>query len=307
MRRLFFVLTVQTIVGGACVLGEPAAVADQPPRLLQVSEAIWTGGQPSGLKAFQYLAAQGVRTVICVDGAIPDVASARAAGLETVHIPMRYDKVSAPILQSIVKVLREKSGPWFFHCHHGTHRGPTAAALALRERTGCGAEEAARVLEKAGTNPGYLGLWQAVADFQSPTDISAAPALVEVARVADFTAAMARIDRIWDRVEDCRKEDWQIPPNHPDIDPARETLILLEAFEGLQVPGVGPAAEDPAFPRALDQVRQRARILHAAVLKGDREKADAEFRSVKRACLSCHRTWREAPVRLESSTRGNPL
>ncbi len=300
MRGLFFILTIQAIVGGACALGEPSTVADQPPRLMQVSETIWTGGQPSGLKAFQYLAARGVRTVICVDGAIPDVNSARAAGLETVHIPMRYDRVSSSILQSIVKVLRERPGPWFFHCHHGTHRGPTAAALALRERTGCGAEEAARVLEKAGTNPGYLGLWRAVADFKSPAEITAAPALVEVARVADFTAAMARIDRIWDRVEDCRKEDWEIPRNHPDIDPAQETLILLEAFEGLQVPGLGSVRYDPEFPHALDEVRQRARALHAAVLKGDREKADAEFRSVKRACLSCHRTWREAPVRLDS-------
>ena len=307
MRALLLIFTLPAMVAGACVLGETDAAEDQPPRLMRISEEIWTGGQPSGLRAFQHLAAQGVRTVICVDGAIPDVNSARAAGLETVHIPMRYDRVSSPILQSIVKVLRERPGPWFFHCHHGTHRGPTAAALALRERTGCGAEEAARVLEKAGTNPGYLGLWQAVADFQSPADITAAPALVEVARVADFTAAMARIDRIWDRVKDCRKEDWEIPRNHPDIDPARETLILLEAFEGLQVPGVGPAADDPAFPRALDEVRQRARTLHAAVLKGDRETADADFRSVKRACLSCHRIWREAPVQLERSTRGNPL
>ena len=171
MRALLLIFALPAMVAGACVLGETDAAEDQPPRLMRISEEIWTGGQPSGLRAFQHLAAQGVRTVICVDGAIPDVNSARAAGLETVHIPMRYDRVSSPILQSIVKVLRERPGPWFFHCHHGTHRGPTAAALALRERTGCGAEEAARVLEKAGTNPGYLGLWQAVAGFQSPADI----------------------------------------------------------------------------------------------------------------------------------------
>src|SRR5262245_48501413 len=58
--------------------------------LICVSERIYSGGQPQGEQAFQSLARLGVKTVVSVDGARPDVDAAHRNGLRYVHVPIGY-------------------------------------------------------------------------------------------------------------------------------------------------------------------------------------------------------------------------
>jgi len=51
----------------------------------------WSGGVPEGEEAFATLAAMGVKTVISVDGAEPDVELAKKFGLKYIHLPIGYN------------------------------------------------------------------------------------------------------------------------------------------------------------------------------------------------------------------------
>src|SRR5690606_18255679 len=54
-----------------------------------------SGGQPKGDAAFSQLAEMGVKTIVSVDGAKPDLELAKKHGLRYVHIPIGYDGVGA--------------------------------------------------------------------------------------------------------------------------------------------------------------------------------------------------------------------
>ena len=57
-------------------------------------------------------------------------------------------------------------GPLFVHCHHGLHRGPTAAALICEGLRGWSPEQAEKWMTVAGTATNYSGLYRTVREFQ---------------------------------------------------------------------------------------------------------------------------------------------
>ena len=87
-----------------------------------------------GPKDCAELARLGVKTIVNVDGATPKLEMAQKYGLDYIHIPIGYDGITAEQSAAMVRVMREREGPFYFHCHHGKHRGPTAAAVALAGR-----------------------------------------------------------------------------------------------------------------------------------------------------------------------------
>ncbi|MEZ6189594.1 MAG: sulfur transferase domain-containing protein, partial [Planctomycetota bacterium] len=130
----------------ACTQPAPApaptsapTLADSEPRaypgldnVVAYAPEVYSGSVPHGAEGFRTLAAWGVDTVISVDGAAPDVAAARAAGLRYVHLPIRYDGMDAERTLEIaraVSVARER-GAVYLHCHHGKHRSAGAAGAA---------------------------------------------------------------------------------------------------------------------------------------------------------------------------------
>src|SRR5688500_19183961 len=56
-----------------------------------VTDKVLSGAQPEDAKAFETLARLGVKTIISVDGAAPDVETARKYGIRYVHLPIKYD------------------------------------------------------------------------------------------------------------------------------------------------------------------------------------------------------------------------
>jgi hypothetical protein len=66
---------------------QPQKVAAQHlPNAYQIHAKVILGGLPEGDAAFQELAGLSVKTIISVDGATPDVATAKKYGLRYVHL-----------------------------------------------------------------------------------------------------------------------------------------------------------------------------------------------------------------------------
>jgi hypothetical protein len=262
------------------------------PHLIQASPRVFSGAAPAGPDAFAELARLGVRTVVSVDGAAPDVEEARRHGLRTVHVPFGYDGVPADAALQIARVMEETEGAVYFHCHHGQHRGPAAAAIGLRLDLRCSGPEAVELMRLAETDPKYAGLWRDVAAFEPPPPGAALPELHAIAPVGDFTAGMARLDRDWDRVRAVRAASWSVPPAHPDLVPAREARILSETLAALGARLAPEHAADEVFLRQLRTAQQGARDLRAALEAGDPEAAEQRFAALKRGCTACHDDYR---------------
>lgn len=270
------------------------AVADEHlHHLITTGGRIWSGAVPEGDAAFAALTERGIRTVVCVDGARPDVEAAERHGLRYIHVPIGYDGIDAPAAMQIAAVMERTDGPVYFHCHHGKHRGPAAAALALRIETGCSVEAAYALMELADTDPIYEGLWRDVAGPLPYLDPAAPPILRPVAEVADFTAAMAQLDRDWDRVKALRTAGWRAPADHPDLAPAKEARILAETLAAARALAPEGLAAEEAFARRIRAAGDDALALATALERGDAQAADASYERLKRGCLGCHDEYRQ--------------
>lgn len=288
----------------ACHLadGEPAGPPDftgmravEDPdvhHLIQVSERIWSGAAPESEATFAALAARGIRTMVNVDGARPDLATAAKYGIRYVHIPFGYDGVDEQAALQIARAMQETDGPIYFHCHHGVHRGPAAAAIALRVETGGAAAESEALLRLAKTDPKYAGLWRDVIGFVPPAPDAHLPPLYEVAPVGDFVAAMAKMDREWDRMKLIQAARWASPAEHPDLAPAKDARILAETFAALDATLTAEQRADADFMRMLAAGDRASQALSDALAAGDLAAADAGFAALKKSCADCHDGYR---------------
>jgi protein tyrosine phosphatase (PTP) superfamily phosphohydrolase (DUF442 family) len=231
------------------------------PNLHRADSRIFSGGQPTR-SGFATLAERGVRTIVSVDGAAPDVAAARAAGLRYIHIPIGYDGVPKPAQLALAGVAASSQGPWYVHCHHGKHRAPVAAAILGMLATELSRTKALGLLERAGTGRDYEGLWQAVRDFQPPPIDATLPSLHETVETSDLVAAMARIDRLFDQHK---------------LTPRPQTALLLRE-EFREARRLLSADAHPDLRRGLADSESRA-----ATVKG----------ALSIDCKSCHRRFRE--------------
>jgi protein tyrosine phosphatase (PTP) superfamily phosphohydrolase (DUF442 family) len=258
--------------------------------LIRVSGAIYSGGEPENEQAFEELAKLGVKTVVSVDGARPDVETAAKHGLRYVHIPIGYDGVPQEAGDAFAQLVRSAEGPYFIHCHHGQHRGPAGAAVACiasGERDGA---QALEILKLAGTSKDYPGLWRDVENYTSPAEDAQLPELVSVAEVGSMAAAMALIDRSNDRLKLCAAEDWKAPKDHPDVSPPQEALLLKE---GLVEAGRNLAeGYDQQFLDWMNEAAASAERLETALRQDDKTAAAEHFQAVARSCKQCHAAYR---------------
>src|SRR5262249_21685483 len=100
---------------GSTVVG---AAAGQIANLQTPCAGLFTGAQPEGAAGFDALREMGVRTIVSVDGARPDVAAAAARGMRYVHIPVTYAEVTTEQRLEIARAIRDLPGPVYLHCHH---------------------------------------------------------------------------------------------------------------------------------------------------------------------------------------------
>ncbi|MDB5352069.1 MAG: hypothetical protein JWN86_3316 [Planctomycetota bacterium] len=288
----------------------PANSADKAPEKLQIrgientfrlSPRLYSGGDPRGVEALTALKDLGIKTIISVDGATPDVETARKLGIRYVHLPIGYDGVPREQAVRLVKAVKTLPGPVYVHCHHGKHRGPAAAAVCGIATEGWSKQQAVSWMERAGTSPDYRGLYASAREFSRPSADEmkqAGKELPERAKVPDLVGTMVQVDERWDRLKAVQKAGFTAPADQPDIDPTHEALQLAEQFrEASRLAEVRAKGED--FSRKLGAVERQAADLQEA-LRGyakvpsseSRKGLEAAFIAVGRSCSGCHARYR---------------
>ncbi len=273
----------------ATLLALPAHAESPKPihNFLKVTENLYSGGEPQGEADFKQLAAQGITTIISVDGAKPNLLLAKKYGLRYIHIPIGYDTIDQHALDSMATVLNTYDTSLYIHCHHGKHRGPAMAAIAWSLKSDPTKEEVYQYLHKAGTSKNYKGLWESVKIFNAESISNPKVKLYETAPVAKLVEEMAIMDRISDRLKACKDAGWQSPEGHDDISPPHEAVMLAERFRELL------RIKDHADMKdQLKQSEDLAWTLSDELQKKDFKAADTTFNSIKKRCTDCHKEKR---------------
>jgi hypothetical protein len=269
---------------------EPPVSADHAglENLLPVGDGLWSGGTPDGDLGFASLQALSIRTVISVDGAAPDVDRARRFGIRYVHIPLGYGGVTREQALRVVRATSELPGPIYIHCHHGKHRGPTAAALVRRSRDDAWtADDAVEFLHRAGTDQRYEGLYWAVREFRQPTADelrTVSGDFPESVPPAGLAAAMVDLDETWTKLERSRAKGW------PD---ARTLAVqLVEHYREIKrLPDVTSRGE--SFRSLLAEAASASEELETAVRAEEADRRELAFDRSRSICTSCHRDHRD--------------
>jgi len=263
----------------------------------RLTDKVFSGAQPEVDAAFAELAVLGVKTIISVDGARPEVEMARKHGLRTVHLPISYDGVSQERALELAKAIEELEGPIYVHCHHGQHRGPTAAVVGCVVAGQMDSAHAIDTLKILGTGREYVGLWASAREARK-AEISALHRLEvdfrETAPVPPFAEAMVSVDSGLERVQLCAASGWKKPAGHPDVDPPHEALRLREIFAELMRTD-DFKARPPEFRALMEASRSASERLEGLLRTGG--SADPAFLALKKSCADCHQKWRNARPR----------
>ncbi|WP_161604634.1 dual specificity protein phosphatase family protein [Roseiconus nitratireducens] len=287
-------------------ISDPARIdSEHLPNPVQLSPKVISGGLPDGDAAFKELADRGIKTIISVDGATPDVDAAAKYGLRYVHLPHGYDGIPSSRVTELAKAVRDLEGPIYIHCHHGKHRSPAAAAVACVAAGLLPEGKAEAVLKLAGTDPHYRGLYRSACQVK-PLDAGVLDRLdvqfQPVVQVPPMAEAMVELGHTHDHLKQIAAADWQTPENHPDLDPAHEALMLQEHFtELLRTDDVARQPDD--FRRWLMESETAAKSMVQTLRQMETDSADPTIPdSLVRAasqigsnCKACHAKYRDAP------------
>ncbi len=240
--------------------------------MFQVTPRFYSGGQPEGDEAFAALAKKGVKTLVSVDGATPDVAAAKRHGLRYIHIPYGYGGIPRNAELALARAAKECEGPIYVHCHHGKHRGPAGMAIMCQATGAATAQQSHDYLVQAGTAAKYAGLYDNVANYKPPQADEVAPELVEIAEVPEVAKQMVEIDRLF-----------EVLANQPTD--RRAAVELAELFREL-------ARLDKV--NDVDYVQLANSAANAAEEVGARNNAHLSyFRQLQATCNKCHAVYRD--------------
>ncbi len=280
--------------------------AQHLPNAWRLHSKVISGGLPEGTAAFQELKDLGVKTIISVDGAKPDVELAHQFGLKYVHLPHGYDGVPTERARELAKAVKELEGPIYIHCHHGKHRSPTAATVACIGTGLLKPEMGLQILKMAGTGENYRGLYLSAAQAVRFDDALLDALQVEFRESVDLPPiadAMVKIEHCFDHLKQLDKSQWVVESQQPESDPAHMALLLREHYTELlrsndlsrQPAGfidlvAACELEAQELEKSMSQWKDQryARPAPDRVTKG--------FAAVAASCTSCHKRFRDIPI-----------
>lgn len=277
------------------------------PNPVRLHAKVVSGGMPVGPEAYDELKEWGITTIISVDGARPDIEAAKAAGLKYIHLPHGYNGIPDERAAELARCVQLADGPVYIHCHHGKHRSPAAATVACVGAGLLDPEHSLSVLEMAGTNPHYQGLFQAARQAH-PLDQALLDQLAdsypEIAELPPLAEAMVDLGHVLDHLNALQKNDWQELKKHPDISPAHEALILTEIYRELnrtqkvQWP-------DSNFSQMMASAESSSQKLYQLLESAEKdanrssfEEWNQQLRQINQQCKSCHVQYRDVPLTL---------
>ena len=259
-----------------------------------LSKNIISGSEPHGPEGLASVAKLGVKTVISVDGKVPDAEEARTLGLRYVHLPIQYKSINAEELLALTKTFRECAPPFYVHCFHGQHRGPAAAGVGRRALDGADGERAiAEMRQWMGTGQMYPGLYETVLNCTIP-DRAATAAFTfnfPVAQTPEGIAEhMTHIGRAHDALKTLNKSGWKPDAAHPDLDAGNEARKLSAQM------AANWSEHGAALLPGLEAEQDTARAASAKLLQSleakDWDGASAAFQRVDANCKACHSKFR---------------
>lgn len=259
--------------------------------VITVTPTLISGSAPHDDAGFIQLKAMGIRTIISVDGAEPDVAAARAHGMRYVHLPMGYHGLSVEQKLRLARAARDLPGPVYVHCHHGKHRGPAAAATAAVLLGRLSVEDGMNFLRTAGTSPDYPGLFAAVRESAPvrPGDLDAVSGdFPESSPPPTTVHAMVELQSTVDHLDAIRKAGWRVPPDHPDLVPQAEVDRVRQLFAAL-TESIKTSADIATMATELQAGLERAtelQSLHRRAASAD--ELSAALSRLLASCKDCH-------------------
>jgi hypothetical protein len=282
---------------GATPIEDPPGVHN----LYLLGTNIYSGSTPEGDLGFEALAKLGVNTIISVDGAQPDAAGAKKFGLRYVHLPHGYDGISSNLQLQLAKAATELEGPFYVHCHHGQHRGPTAAAIICMTKDSWDTVQAEQWLKAAGTATNYSGLYETVRNFKKPPleQVKAFHTeFPEVAKVSGLVNSMVQIDNTWESLKVILTSRYKTSKIHPEAQPPDEAILLWEHYrEAQRLPEATKYGYDfiQRLKSAENEVKSAEQLLREAATNPNPDlltRLDALFDQIEKGCASCHKAYR---------------
>jgi protein tyrosine phosphatase (PTP) superfamily phosphohydrolase (DUF442 family) len=259
---------------------------------IQVTEGIYSGGVPEGVRAFEELQRLGIKTILSVDGMKPDVSTAKKFHLQYVHLPHGYDGISTERLHEIAKGLQDLPKPIFIHCHHGKHRSPAATAAACVLLGWITSANATEVLKVAGTNPNYRGLFTTVVNAKplSRAELSRiAPRFEEVAALPPLVETMVAMDEILEKLDRQAVNASNDPREYSDM--ADQVLLLTDHYTELH-----RTSKEAALPASYLEFLKIGELICTDLEFSLRSRASSVKPLVERLksnCIDCHRQFRD--------------
>ncbi|HUP77607.1 MAG TPA: hypothetical protein VM260_03530 [Pirellula sp.] len=275
------------------------------PNAIQIHNKVISGGRPDGEQAFLELKKLGVKTIISVDGAKPDVTLAKKHGLQYVHLPHGYKGIPQKRIEELAKAVRDFNGPIYIHCHHGKHRSPAAATAACVSAGLIDSTQSLAILKLAGTSENYLGLFQSVVASQKlplETLDSVRADFPESAKLPAMAESMVDLGHTHERLTRLAGLGWLSLPNQPDTNAAHEALLLVEHFvEMLRLDDVRTQPE--GFQKLLRDSESDAHRLTEALRQTEKSTMSGPvllnivetFNRISQNCVTCHRQYRDLP------------
>ncbi len=258
------------------------------------SENVGQGAQPAGDEAFKNLKALGYRTILSVDGAVPDLEGAKKHGLRYVHVPIGYDGIPAPLALQIASILKLHEGPVFVHCHHGKHRGPAAAMVLRICEDKISNDQAVKEMEASKTSRTYSGLYRDIAAYEAPTaeQLATVKDLPSKVLPAGLRAGMVDVSLRWEFLKLAQANGWKPMADHPDVSPPHEARMLWELYREMARNDKECKDKGEIFIAYMQASEDAAIALEKAIRAEDVKAADKYFEVVKTNCADCHRDYR---------------
>ena len=292
LALVLLIITISLVMAGGLPASAPAktAVRQDPglERIMAFDDSVWCGAAPTSDEGLEHLRSMGVKTIISVDGAMPDHERAAELGLRYIHLPITYGRIPDQLVRSLAAaVMTTAHEPVYVHCHHGRHRCAAAAAVACVALDRLSPEQAKQRMKICGTSPGYEGLWSSVTSTTTleheeleSINLNFPTAVEPQGMIALMVDAQDAMDRL--------KTDLRSDTAASDAAVIAEAMRAMQHNAAVEQYGVD-------FARQLDDSWQLANELEQQLAKTGADQRKDHLGLLGRletSCIACHRAHR---------------